>query len=133
MLEIIGGLLVLVLMISFSGIKVVKEHERLVVFRFGRLQRSCGPGMRLILPLIERCSSMDVRAKEISLPNCDIASSDGMRISCSAVCNFGIKDVLRVVSCAPNFEETVRSALAVCLSDTVCAFTGAEIMHERRR
>lgn len=133
MIEIIGGILVLALMISFSGIKTVKEHERLVVFRFGRLHRSCEPGLKFIVPLIEHCTPVDVRPQEISLPNRDVAAADGVRISCSAICNFGIKDVLKVVSTAVNLEETMRSALEVSLSNTVSTFTSDEILHERRR
>ncbi len=67
MFEILGGIIVLTIMVILSGIKVVKEHDRLVVFRGGKDVLDKGPGVQLVLPIIEKAQVVDTRI--VTLPS----------------------------------------------------------------
>ena len=96
--EIFGGILVLSFMILLSGIKIVREHDRLVIFRFGKIIGHRGPGMQMVVPLIDRSLSVDTRILALSTPTVEATSLDKVPVSLSAMCRFHIKDPVRAVA-----------------------------------
>ncbi|XP_015776673.1 PREDICTED: stomatin-like protein 1 [Acropora digitifera] len=61
----------------FFSIKVIKDYERAVVFRLGRLLPSKGPGVIFINPYIDKWSRVDIRARAFSVPPLQVRTSDG--------------------------------------------------------
>lgn len=98
MLEIVGGMIVLTLMVLLSGIKVVREHDRVVVFRLGRAIDSRGPGLVFILPLIDRIQTVDTRLVTLTIPFFEEVTADDQIVKVSALCLFQIVDPLRAVT-----------------------------------
>jgi regulator of protease activity HflC (stomatin/prohibitin superfamily) len=64
--------LVIVVVLIISGIKILKEYERAVVFRLGRMVGSRGPGLVYIIPGIEKMVKMDLRTVTMDIPPQDV-------------------------------------------------------------
>lgn len=120
MLEIIGGILVLCIMILLSGIKVVKENSRLVIFRMGKLSSSKGPGVHLVLPIVENTELVDMRVKTLTTPIIECTSRDNFAVRLTAVCFYQIGDPLKSVrleNLDASVEALVQKLLRVQVQD----------------
>lgn len=83
-------LLVLAFIILISGLRVVQEYERGVVFRLGRLVGPKGPGLFFIIPGIDRMVKTDLRILTMELPSQEVITHDNVTIKVSAVVYFRI-------------------------------------------
>jgi len=113
-----GALCVLVLLTS--TIKIAKEYQRGVVFRFGRLIPLKGPGLFLIFPFgIDRLQLVDLRVITLEVPQQEVITSDNVTVKVNAVIFFQVKDAQAAIVRVANFMEatsqiaqtTLRSVL----------------------
>ena len=113
-----GIMLVLVLLaLAASGIKVVREYERLVVFRLGRLVGPRGPGVAFVIPGIERATRVDLRTITMDVPSQDVITKDYVSVKMNAVLYFRVIDPNRSVvevenylfATSQNAQTTLRS------------------------
>jgi regulator of protease activity HflC (stomatin/prohibitin superfamily) len=83
------GIAVLVgVAVILSGIKVVNEYERGVVFRLGRLMPERGPGIIFIIPILERWVRIDLRVNTLEIAAQDVITRDNISAKLSAVLYF---------------------------------------------
>src|SRR5437868_7158011 len=75
-----------------SGLKVLREYERAVVFRLGRLVASRGPGVIYVIPLMERMVRVTLRTITLDIPPQDVISRDNVSLKVSAVLYFRVLD-----------------------------------------
>jgi regulator of protease activity HflC (stomatin/prohibitin superfamily) len=80
-----------------SGIKILKEFERGVIFRLGRLVDHRGPGIIYVLPLIERMQRVDLRTVTMDVPAQDVITKDNVSVKVNAVLYFRVVDPNRAV------------------------------------
>ncbi len=92
-LTVLFGILALVA----SGVKVLKEFERAVVFRLGRLVPARGPGIIFVIPGIERMQRVDLRTVTMDVPPQDVITKDNVSVKVSAVLYFRVIDPSRAV------------------------------------
>jgi regulator of protease activity HflC (stomatin/prohibitin superfamily) len=113
-----GIMLVLVLLaLAASGIKVVREYERLVVFRLGRLVGPRGPGVTFVIPAVERAQRVDLRTITMDIPSQDVITKDNVSVKVNAVLYFRVIDPNRSVvevenylfATSQNAQTTLRS------------------------
>ena len=76
-------------------VKVVKEYERAVIFRLGRLKKggASGPGLFFILPCIDKYSCVDLRTVSYEVPPQEMLSRDSVTVSVDAVCFYKVRSV----------------------------------------
>jgi regulator of protease activity HflC (stomatin/prohibitin superfamily) len=110
MLEIIGHLLgpagtvlVIAAIILISGIKILKEYERAVIFRLGRMVRPRGPGITYVIPLIEKMVRVDLRTVTLDVPPQDVITRDNVSVKVSAVLYFRVIDPNRAIREVENY------------------------------
>lgn len=82
--------LVIGLVLLASGVKVLSEYERAVVFRLGRLVNHRGPGLIYIIPLIERMVRVDMRTVTLDIPAQDVITRDNVSLKVNAVLYFRV-------------------------------------------
>src|SRR5687767_7561658 len=87
-LFIIVPILLIILMVLASTIKIVKEYERGVVFRLGRLVGPRGPGLILLVPFIERMQKIDLRTVTLDIPAQEVITRDNVTVRVNAVAYF---------------------------------------------
>jgi regulator of protease activity HflC (stomatin/prohibitin superfamily) len=102
----ISGLGVVVIVAGIfiiSGLKVLREYERAVVFRLGRLTPYRGPGVVFIVPLLERAVRVDLRIVTIEIPPQDVITRDNVTVKVSAVLYFRVIEPSRAVTEVENY------------------------------
>ena len=82
--------LVIGLVLLASGVKILSEYERAVVFRLGRLVNHRGPGIIYIIPLIERMVRVDMRTVTLDIPAQDVITRDNVSLKVNAVLYFRV-------------------------------------------
>ena len=98
---------------------MVREYERLVVFRLGRLVGERGPGLVLLIPIVDRAIKVGLRTVTMDVPPQDIITRDNVTVSVNAVVYFRVIDSSRAVVEVENFlyatsqlsQTTLRSVL----------------------
>ena len=111
---IVAGLVVLV-----NAIRVVREYERLVLFRLGRLKGERGPGLVLLIPLIDRAVKVGLRTVTMDVPPQDIITKDNVTVKVNAVIYFRVVSSQEAVVQVENYlyatsqiaQTTLRSIL----------------------
>jgi regulator of protease activity HflC (stomatin/prohibitin superfamily) len=104
-LEIFGGIIVLAIMVLLSGIKVVKDNNRLVVYRMGRVVATKGAGVHLIIPILESAETVDTRVMMLDTPLLTVTTLDNHSVDISAACMFQIADAKKAVTKISNAPE----------------------------
>jgi len=84
--------LLIALALLVSGLKVLSEYERGVIFRLGRLQPHRGPGVIYVIPLIERMVRIDLRTITMDVPPQDVITRDNVSVKVNAVLYFRVID-----------------------------------------
>ena len=84
-------LLFLVLLIA-SVVKILREYERAVIFRLGRLVGARGPGLFFIIPIVERMVKIDLRIVTMDVPRQDVITQDNVTVKVDAVVYFRVTD-----------------------------------------
>ena len=79
------------------GVKIVREYERAVILRLGRLVGSRGPGIIYVIPFVERMFLMDLRTITLDVPSQDVITRDNVSVKVSAVLYFRVVDPARAV------------------------------------
>ncbi len=111
--------LAIILLLIASSIKILREYQRGVVFLMGRFQRVKGPGMIIIVPLIQQFVRVDLRTIVMDVPSQDVISRDNVSVKVNAVLYFRVVDPERAVIQVENYFEatsqlaqtTLRSVL----------------------
>jgi regulator of protease activity HflC (stomatin/prohibitin superfamily) len=112
-------LVFLVFLFLANAIRVVREYERLVVFRLGRLIGEKGPGLVLLIPVIDRAVKVGLRTVTMDVPPQDIITRDNVSVKVNAVIYFRVIDPRQAIVQVENYlyatsqiaQTTLRSIL----------------------
>lgn len=98
-LNLFGLFIVAIIIIGLlsSSIKIVKEYERVVIFRLGRLLGAKGPGMVIILPFLDRARIVDLRLITLDVQKQRIISKDNVTVDVDAVVYFRVQDAVNAI------------------------------------
>ena len=108
MLTGIGVVVVVAVLFVLSGLKVLNEYERAVVFRLGRLTPYRGPGVVFIIPILERQVRIDLRTVTLEIPPQDVITRDNVTVKVSAVLYFRVIDPSRAVTEVRDYLYATR-------------------------
>ncbi len=124
----ISIIFVIILILAFlaSAIKVLNEYERGVVFRLGRLIGAKGPGLIILIPVIDKMVKVDLRTVTLDVPPQDIITRDNVSVKVSAVVYFRVMESQRAVVDVENFY-LATTQLAQTTLRSVCG--QAELDH----
>ncbi len=99
----VGIVVFIVVIFVLSGLKVLNEYERGVVFRLGRLTPYRGPGVIFVIPVLERMARIDLRTVTLDIPPQDVITKDNVTVKVSAVLYFRVVDPSRAVTEVANY------------------------------
>jgi regulator of protease activity HflC (stomatin/prohibitin superfamily) len=110
-------------------VRVLREYERGVIFRLGKLQGVKGPGLILLIPVVDRIVKMDLRVVTIDVPRQEVMTRDNVPVSVDAVLYFRVVDPQAAVIKVENFlkatsliaQTTLRSVLGQAELDELLA------------
>jgi regulator of protease activity HflC (stomatin/prohibitin superfamily) len=136
---IVVGLLVvlavLVLIALLSGVRVVQEYERGIVFRLGRvLTRPKGPGLFFILPFgIDRMVKVNLQTVAMNVPPQDVITRDNVTVRVDAVIYFQVVDPLKAVVAIQNYLFGTSQVAQTTLRATLGRVDLDDLLSERER
>ena len=96
-------IIALVVMFLASAIKILNEYERAVIFRLGRVRDVKGPGLIIIIPIVDRIVKVDMRTITMDVPPQDVITKDNVSIKVSAVVYFRVMDANAAVINVENY------------------------------
>ena len=125
--------LVLLVLVIGSGVKIIREYERAVIFRLGRLITYKGAGVRYIIPFIDKMFRVDLRTITLDVPPQDVITKDNVSVNVNAVLYFRVMDPNRAVTEVENYL-VATSQLAQTTLRSVCGEAELdELLAEREK
>ena len=108
-----------VTVILLSAIRIVREYERIVVFRLGRLHGCRGPGLVLIIPLIERTRWVNLQVDTADIPPQDLITKDNVTIRVEAAVFYRVVDPVKAVLAIRDYKHGVLRIAQTTLRATL--------------
>ncbi len=124
------GLLLLVLATS---LKVLREYERAVVFLLGRFWKVKGPGLILIVPVVQQMVRVDLRTRVLDVPQQDVISRDNVSVRVNAVIYYRIIDPEKAIIQVENYEMATSQLAQTTLRSVLGQHELDEMLAERER
>ena len=122
MFTILGStlpILILIILFMASALKVLREYERGVIFRLGRVIKAKGPGLIILIPVIDRMVRVSLRMVTMDVPPQDVITRDNVSIKVNAVIYFKVVDSVKAVVQVEDFLYAT-SQLAQTTLRSVC-------------
>ncbi len=134
-----AALVVLIVLLIFaaivlgSAVRVLREYERGVVFRLGRLIATKGPGLILLIPLIDRMERVDLRTVTLNIPPQEVITRDNVPSSVNAVAYFRVVDSNRAIVEVENFLLATSQIAQTALRSVLGKAELDQLLAERER
>ena len=133
-LIIIAILLFLLVLFLFSAIKVAREYERGIVFRLGRLlPNPKGPGLFLLIPVVDRMVKVDLRTITLTVPPQEVITKDNVPVRVNAVAYFRIIDPKAAIVQIENFMVATSQIAQTTLRSVLGQHVLDELLSEREK
>ena len=130
-----GAILMLVtvaiLILIASAVKITREYERGVIFRLGRLSGVKGPGLFLIIPLIDRMKRVDLRVVTLDIPSQEVITKDNVSVKLDAVLYFKIADPIKATIEIEDYVLGTSTIAQTSVRSIVGSHTLDEVLSER--
>jgi len=123
----------IIVLFILSGIKIINEYERGVIFRLGRIVDPKGPGIRWIIPMVDKFHKISLRIITMDVPPQDVITKDNVSVKVNAVVYFRVVDPIKATIQVENYlyatsqlaQTTLRSILGMVELD--------ELLSEREK
>ncbi len=122
---------VLILMLTASAVRILKEYERGVIFRLGRLIDSKGPGIILLIPLIDKMVKVSLRTVVMDVPPQDVITKDNVSVQVNAVLYFRVVDPSKSVVEVENYLFATSQLAQTTLRSVVGQISLDDLLTER--
>ena len=116
-----------------SSVRVLREYERGVIFRLGRLIATKGPGLILLIPLIDRMVRVDLRTVTLNIPPQEVITRDNVPASVNAVAYFRVVDSNRAIVEVENFLIATSQISQTALRSVLGKAEFDQLLSERER
>ncbi|KTD53515.1 protease [Legionella santicrucis] len=126
-------ILVLAIMFLTSAIKVFREYERGVIFMLGRFWRVKGPGLILVIPIIQQVVRVDLRTIVMDVPSQDVISKDNVSVRVNAVLYFRVVTPENAIIQVANYYEATSQLAQTTLRSVLGQHELDEMLSERER
>ncbi len=130
---ILVPVLLFVLMILAAVVKVVREYERGVVFRLGRLMGPRGPGLILLVPFIERMQRIDLRTVTLDVPPQEVITRDNVTVRVSAVAYFRVVDPNAAIVNVTDYNRATSQIAQTTLRSVLGQSSLDDLLSEREK
>ena len=128
---IILYILIFVLALLALSIRILREYERAVVFTLGRFSGVRGPGLILIIPLIQQTVRVDLRTIVLDVPTQDVISHDNVSVHVNAVLYFRVTDPEKAIIQVENFHMATSQLAQTTLRSVLGGHELDEMLSER--
>jgi regulator of protease activity HflC (stomatin/prohibitin superfamily) len=131
MIAFIVAILIIVLPFLAASIKIVREYERAVIFRLGRLKGAAGPGIFFIIPIVDKLFKVDLRINTVDFPRQNVITKDNVSILVDAVVYYRVEDPVKAVVKVANYNYAVIQLAMTTLRDVIGTVELDELLAHR--
>ena len=124
-------ILIVVILILSQSIKMVNEYERVVIFRLGRLSGVKGPGVFLIIPIVDRAMKIDLRVVAIDVPKQAVITRDNVTVEVDAVVYYKVVAPGAAITQVENYVFATSTLSQTTLRDVMGQMELDELLSER--
>ena len=133
-MEIFGSIiLVVIIAILASAFRILREYERAVVFMLGRFYSIKGPGLIIIIPVIQQMVRVDLRTIVLDIPTQDLITRDNVSVKVNAVLYFRVVDSQRAIINVEQYIEATGQLAQTTLRSVLGQHELDELLAERER
>ena len=115
-IPILAGSALLIVILA-SSIRVVRQYERAVIFRLGKIKKERGPGLFALIPLADKMVRVDMRVRELDVPKQTVISKDNVTLEVDAVIYYKVMDASRAIIEVEDFEAATLLLAQTTLRD----------------
>jgi regulator of protease activity HflC (stomatin/prohibitin superfamily) len=124
---------VLLFLLIAASLRVLREYQRAVVFLLGRFWKVKGPGLILIVPVIQQMVRVDLRTRVLDVPQQDVISRDNVSVRVNAVIYYRIIDAEKAVIQVENYEAATSQLAQTTLRSVLGQHELDEMLAEREK
>ncbi len=125
--------IVIVVLFLYSAVKILNEYERGVIFRLGRVIGAKGPGLILLMPVIDKMVRVDLRVVAMDVPPQDVITRDNVSIKVSAVLYFRVIDPNKAIVSVENYLYATSQLSQTTLRSTCGQAELDDLLSEREK
>ncbi|MDY0267062.1 MAG: slipin family protein [Methanimicrococcus sp.] len=114
-------------------IQIVKEYERAVIFRLGRIHKVSGPGIFFVMPIIDKFEKIDMRTITIDVPKQDIITKDNVTIIVDAIVYYRVVDPQMAITEVENYRYATSMLAQTTLRDVLGQMELDEVLTQREK
>lgn len=129
--EIVIGAIAVVLLFLISGLKIVREYERGVIFRLGRLVGARGPGLFFVIPLLENMQVVDLRTITYDVPSQEVVTKDNVTVRVNAVVYYRVVEPEKAVTEVFDYRYATAQIAQTTLRSVIGQADLDELLSER--
>lgn len=126
-------LIVVALVLLAMSVRVLREYERGVVFQLGRFWAVKGPGLIILIPVLQQMVRVDLRTIVLDVPKQDVISRDNVSVKVNAVLYFRVVDPERAIIQVANFMEATSQLAQTTLRSVLGKHELDDMLAERER
>jgi regulator of protease activity HflC (stomatin/prohibitin superfamily) len=136
-MEALGGVLIVLVIFGLialgASVRVLREYERGVIFRLGRLIAQKGPGLILLIPFIDRMEKVDLRTVTLNIPPQEVITRDNVPAGVNAVAYFRVIDPTKAIVEVENFLLATSQISQTSLRSVLGKAEFDQLLSERER
>jgi regulator of protease activity HflC (stomatin/prohibitin superfamily) len=130
---VVAVVVIAALLIAAASFRVLREYERGVVFRLGRLQPLRGPGPVVLIPLVDRMVRVELRTVTLTIPPQEVITRDNVPARVAAVCYFHIVDPAAAITQVEAFEPATSQIAQTTLRSVLGGADLDQLLAQRER
>ena len=120
-----------IIMFLLQGLRVVQQYQKGVIFRFGKIVATREPGLRWIIPIVDRMAKVDFRTITLPIPPQKIITKDNVSVDVSAVAYYRIADAVKSLVAIERVMDAINQIAQTSMRNIVGRFQLDEILSER--
>jgi regulator of protease activity HflC (stomatin/prohibitin superfamily) len=125
--------IIFLVLVLLSAIRVLREYERAVVFQLGRFWRVKGPGIVLVIPVIQQAVKVDLRIRVHDVPSQDVISRDNVLVKVNAVVYYRVMDARNAIIQVEDFNQATSQLAQTTLRSVLGQHELDEMLAEREK
>ena len=129
----IGAIVAIIVLFAMNAIRIVREYERGVIFRLGRLVGAKGPGIFLIIPIVDKMVKVTLRVVTLDVPPQEVITKDNVTTNVNAVLFFRVVDPCACVVEVQNYVEATRQIAMTTLRSVLGGVELDQVLAEREK
>jgi regulator of protease activity HflC (stomatin/prohibitin superfamily) len=128
-----GGILILLFALLISTFRILREYERGIIFQLGRFWAVKGPGLVILIPVIQQMVKVDLRTVVLDVPTQDVISRDNVSVKVNAVIYFRVVEPEKAIIQVANFFEATSQLAQTTLRSVLGKHELDDMLAERER